>query len=298
MYYLTRISIMKKLMALIFTSLLFLGACNDDDDTPAVSLNSSFNGLANLGADFQYEGWIIVNGAPVTTGTFAVDDNSNITASNTVNLSADDISNATAFVLSIEPIPDSDPAPSAVKLLGGDFSGNSANLSVAHSAALADDFTSAAGKYLITAPTSTDPAAEFSGVWFIDNSTGSAAAGLNLPALPTAWKYEGWAVTGGTPLSTGTFSTTNAADDSSPFSDGGPAFPGEDFITGAPTGINFPLDLRGETIVVSIEPNPDNSPDPFLLKPLVSSVPATLPTGPIDMTNQVSTNFPTGTVSR
>ncbi len=285
-------------MALLIAGVLFLGACSDDDDTPQVNLNSSFTGLENLGTSFQYEGWIIVNGSPVSTGTFAVDDNGNITATNTVNLSAEDINNAAAYVLTIEPIPDNDPDPSAVKLLGGDFSGNSASLSVAHGAALGDDFTNAAGKYIIAAPTSMDPAAEFSGVWFLDNSSGTAVAGLDLPTLPAGWKYEGWAVVGGTPLTTGTFTATNTADEASPFSDGGPGYPGEDFLTDAPAGITFPVDLRGETIVVSIEPDPDNSPAPFLLKPLVSSTPATLPGTPIDMTNQVSTNFPTGSVTR
>jgi len=53
------------------------------------------------------------------------------------------------------------------------------------------------------------------------------------------------------------------------------------------------------TIVVSIEPNPDNDPSPFLLKPLIGTV----PTGAIDHTvynlnNQVSTSFLSGSVTR
>ena len=38
----------------------------------------------------------------------------------------------------------------------------------------------------------------------------------------------------------------------------------------APLGLTFPVDLTGNTIVVSIEPPPDNSAAPFQLKPLVT----------------------------
>ena len=43
----------------------------------------------------------------------------------------------------------------------------------------------------------------------------------------------------------------------------------------APAGMTFPTDLRGATIVISVEPFPDNSPLPFTLKPLAHMVPVT-----------------------
>lgn len=67
-----------------------------------------------------------------------------------------------------------------------------------------------------------------------------------------------------------------AADDSSVFSgpNDGPPFPGEDFLVNVPKGVEFPANLRGATIVVSVEPQPDESPAPFALKPLVGEIPA------------------------
>ena len=70
------------------------------------------------------------------------------------------------------------------------------------------------------------------------------------------------------------FFNGGAADDFDGFSgdQGGPPFPGEDFIVNAPEGVEFPTDLTEATIVISVEPDPDDSPAPFALKPLVSEV--------------------------
>jgi hypothetical protein len=77
----------------------------------------------------------------------------------------------------------------------------------------------------------------------------------------------------------------------------GPPFPGEDFLVNAPAGLTFPTNLAGGMAVISIEPVPDNSTAPFLLKPLVAPIPANA----IDHTDyQMNQNlvFPTGTVTR
>jgi hypothetical protein len=67
----------------------------------------------------------------------------------------------------------------------------------------------------------------------------------------------------------------NMADNAAPFSGPlpGPPFPGEDFIINAPAGLTFPTNLSGGMAVISVEPYPDNSPAPFLLKPLVRPIP-------------------------
>lgn len=285
----------------ILSIVFLISSCDDEDNGPqTASLDLSVSNLANLGTGEQYEGWIIVGGNPVSTGTFTVNDMGQLSQS-TFTVDQADLDNATAFVLSIEPIPDSDPAPSAIKLLGGDFSGSSASISVNHGAALGDDFSSASGKYLLATPTTTTDNDETSGFWFIDNTSGSAEPGLSLPTLPAGWVYEGWAVIDGSPVSSGTFTMVGTADNSAPFSgsEQGPAYPGEDFVQNAPAGLTFPTDLTGNTIVVSIEPSPDNSAAPFLLKPLVKETPAdAMPMEVIDMDNVVSSTFPTGTVTR
>lgn len=275
-------------------------ACGDDDSAnPADNLTLNFSGLENLGDQATYEGWIIVDGSPVSTGTFDVDDSGNLTQS-TFTVDQDDLDNAATFVLTIEPVPDNDPAPSDVHILAGDFSGVNAPLTVDHGAALASDFTSATGGYILATPTDTDDTNERSGVWWLAPAQGPGA-GLDLPTLPAGWAYEGWAVIDGTPVSTGTFTNPGLADDNALYSgdQAGPSYPGEDFLQNAPSGLTFPTDLAGKTVVISIEPVPDNSPAPFTLKPLVGPVPADAADHFLyQMNNNATATNPTGTAAR
>ncbi|CAL2101081.1 conserved exported protein of unknown function [Tenacibaculum sp. 190130A14a] len=266
----------KAILGLAILGFFLLSSCSDDDDTPRrANLTLNISGLENLGTSYKYEGWVIVNGTPVSTGTFDVNDSGQLSQT-TFSIDAGILSAATRFVLSIEPSPDNDPAPAATKLLVGDFSGNSASVS---STGIVGNFSAAAGKYILATPTDGMANNERSGVWFLDNSSGSAVAGLTLPTLSAGWKYEGWAVIDGTPVSTGTFTAVDSADDNAATStfkgsvNNGPGYPGEDFIQNAPSGLTFPTDLRGRTIVISVEPDPDNSPSPFTLKPLAHQVP-------------------------
>lgn len=252
---------------------IFATSCSlDDDNTPqTAALTINLDGLEVLGDDYVYEGWIIVNGSPVSTGRFT-----SVTFPQSFIVDATNLANATKFVLSIEPTIDPDLGPADTKILAGDFSGNVANV---NSSAIVADFSSAWGKYILATPTDDDDTNEASGVWFLDNSSGSAVAGLSLPELSAGWKYEGWAVIDGTPVSTGTFTNTDMADDNAATSTfkgdigNGPGYPGEDYLQNAPSGLTFPTDLKGNTIVVSVEPSPDNSSGPFTLKPLAHIVP-------------------------
>ncbi|KJD34647.1 hypothetical protein PK35_02420 [Tamlana nanhaiensis] len=266
---------MKKLILAVLAISVFATACsNDDDNTPATAqLTLNLSGLEALGNDFVYEGWLIVDGAPVSTGTF-----SSVKFPQSFTVDAMQLEEASTFVLSIEPAVDSDPAPAPTKILAGDFSGDMANVS---SNGIVADFSAASGTYILATPTDGADNNEFSGVWFLSLETGSPTVGLNLPALSAGWKYEGWAVIDGTPVSTGTFSSASGFDDNASTSmfkgdmGDGPMFPGEDYIQNAPSGLTFPTDLRDATIVVSVEPYPDNSAAPFTLKPLAHQVPAT-----------------------
>lgn len=251
-------------------------SCSSDDDSSNVvpttaDLTLNLDGLEALGDDFVYEGWIIVDGSPVSTGTFSSVD---FPQSFTVN--STQLASATMFVLSIEPAVDPDPAPAATKILSGAFTGTSADVN----SNLVADFSTSTGKYILATPTDMDNTNESSGVWFLDNSSGSAVTGLNLPALSDGWKYEGWAVIDGTPVSTGTFTDASMADDNAATSTfkgdagNGPGYPGEDYLQNAPTGLTFPTDLKGATIVISVEPSPDNNATPFTFKPLAHMVPA------------------------
>lgn len=272
--------------------------CSDDDEPTTNDLTLNISGLENLGADYVYEGWIIVNGAPVSTGVFSVSDNGTLSQTK-FNLEKDVLDAASTFVLTIEPTVGDVPSPSDVHILAGDFSGNTGQLSISHGAALGDDFSGASGNYILATPTDGADSNENSGVWFLEITASGPAVGLDLPALPAGWKYEGWIVSGGTPLTSGKFLSITGMDEFDGFSGAmdGPPFPGEDYLLNAPSGFTFPLDLAGGKAVISIEPDPDNSPNPFLLKPLVADIPADA----LDHTTYgmgQNLNFPVGTASR
>ncbi len=262
----------KKILMLSLAIGLVTSCSNDDDGEKMSSLTLELDGLEALGNDYVYEGWLIVDGKPVSTGTF-----SSVTFPQSFNVNANQLAQATKFVLSIEPANDDDPAPSKTKILAGDFSGKMANVN----SNIVGDFSSASGKYILATPTDGSGNNELSGVWFLDISVAPAVAGLSLPTLPDGWKYEGWAVMNGVPVSTGTFTDVADFDDNATTSNfkgdqgDGPSYPGEDFIKNAPAGLTFPTDLRGSTIVISVEPYPDNSAAPFTLKPLAHVVPST-----------------------
>jgi hypothetical protein len=262
-----------KLYISIITVLVILSSCKKNQENEA-TLSLSINGLEDLGTNARYEGWLLVNGNPVTTGTFTVNASGQFSQKD-FTVEKTSLQNATAFVLTIEPFPDTDPAPSPQHLLAGDFNATNANLTIGHPAALNTNFSSATGKYVLATPTTTITTDELSGLWFLNLSSGSPAAGLSLPTLPTGWKYEGWALINGKPVTTGTFNSGTGADAGAPFSGAAmaPPFPGEDFILNAPSGLSFPTNLSGGLAVVSVEPFPDNSPAPFLLKPLAATIP-------------------------
>jgi hypothetical protein len=244
---------MKRYITFLFlATCTLISACSDDDDVTnptTKDLTLSIGGLENLSADYVYEGWIIVSGSPVSTGTFTVND-AGILSRSSFTIDEAQLALATTFILTIEPASDTDPAPSAVHILAGDFAGSNGTLSIGHAAALGNDFGAAMGSYILATPTNGADTDERSGVWWLD---------------PT----------------------------------NGPPFPGEDYLINAPMGVTFPTDLAGATVVISIEPEPDNSPAPFLLKPLVGNVPTTaIDHTSYDMSYNASASNPTGVVTR
>lgn len=260
--------------------------------TSVLTLN--FSGLGNLGPDFMYEGWIIVNGSPVSTGRFSVDDGG-VPSQMYFGVGSDDLMMASKFVLTIEPEPDPDPGPSSTHYLAGDFSDGTASLSVADPAALGNDYMSAAGPYVLNTPsTASDNSDYAAGIWWLDPMGGPSAT-LELPTLPAGWSYEGWVVGPGGPITTGKFLDVAMTDfdGTGPTAgpDPGPPFPGQDYI-------NPLMILTGYKAVITIEPMPDNSPDPFALKPLIDMDIQDVGLGVLQSMDNNSASFPTGSASR
>ncbi len=262
------------------------------------TLHLSVEGLEPLENGFHYESWLMVGNQTISLGKFNLDNNELINLDGTVIVNSEFLvpygfNKASTIMITIEPAGDSDGTPSETKYLAGQLVNNVAELSV--STALGDDFLSASGNYIFSTPTNTVANDELNGLWFIDLATGEYQAGLNLPALPAGWVYEAWAIIGAVPVSTGIFADANTKDATADFSGvlAGHSFPGEDFLQNAPEGFNFPLNLAGQMVAVSIEPQPDNSPAPFTLKPLIGSIPTNISDHTTYTLNNKAGSFPT-----
>jgi len=286
-------------------TLLALSACsssdddsNDDDTTdPGVTdpdataspatLNLTFAGLDDLGDDFVYEGWLLVNGAPVSTGRFDAAE-SDVQSATVENAEA-----ATAYVLTIEPAVDDPPEPAATHVLAGDIIDNASTLTIAHPDAVGTDFVDSSGSFIIDTPSSAAEDDYDLGIWWL--AMPGPVAGLTLPALPDGWLYEGWVAGPDGPVSTGTFSEASGADSDiggpTAGPEGTPPFPGQDFITP-------PVSVVGLSAVISVEPDPDNSPVPFGIKPLIDdNIEDVGRGGSQDMANTIADNQPSGTLT-
>ena len=223
------------------------------------ALELRFENVEDLGSAFVYEGWVVADGAATTTDRFQRADGGIFQRVPTSVADRNPL-----YVLTIEPRRGDASAPAETHLVAGELElGSAADLSTAHGAALSTDFAAAAGGFILATPSSSDTDDEGNGVWFVDPVAG--APSLALPALPAGWAYEGWVVTGDGPISTGRFIDAGAADSDgageSAGPNGTPPFPGQDFV-------DPPLSLIGSTVVVSVEPEPDNGAGPFSLKPL------------------------------
>jgi hypothetical protein len=283
-----------KLLALAAVVALALPAFAQDTD-----LVLEFTNLAPLDpAESLYEGWAIVGGMPVSTGVFNVDAAGmpiDPVTGDVIDMftPAADIMGATDIKISIEPVPDGDPGPSGLIVLGGAIDGHTASLTTGLEA-VAD----AMGCYIIATPSDNhvDDMNDEQGIWWLQ-MPGPVAGLTGLPDLGPNWTYEGWVVdmSGSMPMpySTGTFSMGEGFDsDMAGPMGGGPAFPGQDFVAyqGGPV-----LDLASGDFaaVISIEPVPDDSPAPFQLKPLAGMIAQGAAGGCV--MNQTADTFPSGT---
>ena len=248
------------------------------EDTTVLELTPA--GLEPLGPGAHYEGWLIVDGTPVSTGTFAIDDTGAIVdldgepVTDGFAIDPDDADGATSVVITTEPAGDTDPAPSSLTYLSGPVAGDQAELTILET--FGTDFAEVDGQYILATPSDGrgSDENERSGIWFLELDP-PRAPGLRLPPLPAGWVYEGWVVIDGVPVSTGRFADPAGPDSAVIYSADVdlPPLPGEDFLMAAPAGLTFPVDLRGATVVISIEPEPDDGPGPFALKPLVGDIP-------------------------
>ena len=233
---------------------------------PEPTMTVAFDGLVPLGDGGDYELWFIgADGNPVSGGVFDTD-------VGPVELDLPDgVPGAVEVKVSIET--DDDPAPSSTIVLSGMMDGDAGDRSVDLVADIGD-FSDARGQYILATPTDGDgpPENERSGVWWTILPRQNS---LFLPELGEGWEYEVWQIIDGVEVAGGKFTNTFASDDAAPYSgpETAPPLVGEDYLLRAPGGLTFPVDLRGTTTFISVEPSPDPSPDSSGIVPLSGVVP-------------------------
>ena len=204
------------------------------------------------------------------------------------------MSDAVAFVVSVEPPNDRDPAISGQRLLGGTFRGGNAELSVIGAVTAGDlPLRVRPGQFTMFTPSDNHfagyPSNEHAGIWLFNpapRQTDQNDHWVRLTQLAEGWTYEGWAVRDlGTAsavwLSYGKFrpngaGVVNSRDDTGwgPFSGvrdfataGEEEYPGDDWISNplgypVPGNLALPVDLQEKDAsgaarwahVITIEP--------------------------------------------
>ena len=254
---------------------------------PVPTMTISFDGLVPLGDGGVYEMWFVGDdGVPVSGGTFDAD------AGPVVLDLPDGDPGAVELKVSIET--DDDPAPSAAIVLAGTMDAGSAVLTTSD----IGDFSDARGQYILATPTDGDgpPENERSGVWWTILPRQNS---LFLPELGEGWQYEMWQTIDGVEVAGGKFTDTFASDDAALYSgpETAPPLVGEDYLLNAPEGLTFPVDLRGTTTFISVEPVPDPSPESSGIIPLSGVVPNDAEDHNALSVDNVSDALPTATVT-
>jgi hypothetical protein len=277
-------------------------ACGDDQGADPPDASEATDRAAHftldvppLGDEHVYEGWAIIGGEPISTGRFTAEAEGE-TSPASFALTPEQVDELSSFVITIEPAVGDDPAPAATHLVAGDLDGLTATLTTSHPAALGTDFAAAAGTFLLATPSTADDTTDNGiGIWWLVPGE-TPAPSLTLPALPEGWSYEGWVAGASGPVTTGRFVDPGAVDSDAagPAAgpDGGPPFPGQDFIDPA-----MDLDEGDVAAVITVEPEPDDDPAPFPLRPLATDPigAATAPTAQT-MSNVAAASLPSGVV--
>lgn len=295
-----------KRLACGFALVLVLAGCGGETSgTRSVSAS----GFSPLNAPFHYEGWLLqTDNSNVTRwvsfGKFNVDAQGNLVklAGGPFEIESygPNRGSTTYAKISIENS-QVNSSPSVSTLLAGPVTLGESPLSATDVQAFGTNFVGATGTFRLETPTASPVNTNgLSGAWFRNSALG---ASLNLPTLPSGWRYQAWATIGTVTVSMGRFTAVTGADSGNPHKGPGvaPLVPGEDFLAAAPGGLSFPLtgtttptSLIGQSIFVTVEAEPDPAvtPSQYVILRGVAASGATVGSSVV-MSNQASGKFPT-----
>ncbi len=252
---------MKKLLIILAVSMISFWGCEYFENSTTLnsaSFELNITGLPQLNDTLTYVAWFDNDDRPPV---FIKELNPN--AQGDVFLKEEQklkfLDSAQILLVTVEPksqLTATNFTASSRVVLSGRFVNGISNLTLGENFT---DFSQTNAKYTLYTPTDGDLASNpFSGIWFVDSvDLNNTVAGLNIPLLYAGWIYEGWIEVNGNKLSTGRFRNPKAADLFNGYSAtvSSIPFPGEDFLNSAPSGFNFPLDLRGAKAYVSLQLN-------------------------------------------
>ena len=294
-------------LCIVTLCLLVLGCDsggNPMDDVETGSLFLSISNLDPLPGNYHLEGWVVTQEAQTqSTGKFTVNASGILTDLEGVEIMARrfdtdfSLDNVTAMYITIEPSGDTNDEPSETRLMGGLFIDNQASLKATDVEGIEDELVLAAGNYIVETPTNGLNTDEESGIWFINLTGGPQARGLRTVIPIRGWQYQAWAEFDGIPLNMGIITHHSRPDDSSIYSGPLPGhnFPGEDFLTNAPSGLSFPLSVANARLLISLEPDPDPDPARSQFVLFEARVPETIAMGETYNLANLVDRFPKGT---
>jgi hypothetical protein len=273
---------MKRILFSIFASIIIItSGCTDNITTTIVTepdgtLSISLNNLPLLSDSTHFAVWVFGKDS-VKLDNFKVS-NSGDSYSKTYDVKLGHIQGAKYLAVTIEHDTSSlnDSISKGRRFLAGIFSANKVDLSVKTDIAFNNDFSAVAGKYTLFTPTDTVNTVLKSGIWFVKNvDAPPILPALVLPSLPAGWEYNAWISIDGKLLKTGGFRSVSAKDNDSSYCGPMPIpnFPGEDFLSNAPAGLTFPVDLSGKSVLLTIQPTDWKLDRAFNLEILKATIP-------------------------
>jgi hypothetical protein len=320
---------MKRLNVILFIFVVAIAGCEDQkilEGTENISqIELNVFGLNDLQGSGWYESWILWNremgqGTDIDTTSLGILERQ---TDGSYRLATDvTLGFLQAGLMILVTIEDDDTVaneePSIYEVIGAKIAANSGIFSLGNEEVLDFSFEVAQGRYILDTPTESPPSQNpFSGIWFVNpdtiiedildddgnivdqDTTIEFLPGLDLPDLPEGWLYEGFVEVGGQTLSIGTFTKSSAGDDSSTYNGAETAypFPGEDFINNPPSGLSFPVDLRGAHCFVTLTPAyPEGSVVPYVVTVYETQISSIALPQQVYFMENTSDTFPAGDI--